>query len=122
MEANLKKFQAMFLGTEQNDIMLELCDQKIVSESSVKLLGVNVNNTLNLGTHIRGICANASKLLNVITILGQFLNESTNLALYQCFVLCHFSYCSIIWHHCGKSQTRKLERLQERALRCVFID
>ena len=65
MEANPQKCQAIFLGGKQNDITLELCDHKIVSESSVKLVGVNINNTLNSETRIRRICAKASKQLNV---------------------------------------------------------
>ena len=37
----LAKIQSMFLGTKQNDIVLKLCDQNIVSENSLKLFGVH---------------------------------------------------------------------------------
>ena len=32
------------------------------------------------------------------------------------------TYCHLVWHFCKASDTRKLERLQERGLRAVFKD
>ena len=34
----------------------------------------------------------------------------------------HFHYCSSIWHHCLKSDSKKLDRLHERALRYLYSD
>ena len=34
----------------------------------------------------------------------------------------NFNYCSLVWHACGAKNTRKLEKLQERALRFVYLD
>ena len=34
----------------------------------------------------------------------------------------HFHYCSSIWHHCLKSDSKKLDRLHERALRYWYSD
>ena len=31
-----------------------------------------------------------------------------------------FTYCSAIWHSCIESDDQKLERLDNRALRCVY--
>ena len=34
----------------------------------------------------------------------------------------NFNYCSLVWHACGVKNTRKLEKLQERAFRFVYLD
>ena len=34
----------------------------------------------------------------------------------------NFNYCPIVWNFCGTSQIRKMEKIQERALRFVFDD
>ena len=34
----------------------------------------------------------------------------------------HFHYCSSIWHNCLKSNSKKLDRLHERALRYLYSD
>ena len=34
----------------------------------------------------------------------------------------NLTYCQIVWHFCKASDARKLERVQERALRAVYND
>ena len=34
----------------------------------------------------------------------------------------HLNYCPLVWHFCGATNTKKLERIQFRALRFVFLD
>lgn len=114
--SNPKKFQAMFLDTRQNDISLELCGKKCIRfwKSVVnELLGVhNINDAINLG-HITSVCTKASEQLNVrnIHVWRKYLNENSKMFLFQCFVLCHFSYsnCCIIWQYCGQGPANNLE-------------
>ena len=42
--------------------------------------------------------------------------------LYNSFVECYFNYCAIIWHFFNKSETFKLEKIQEMALRVITKD
>ena len=32
----------------------------------------------------------------------------------------NFNYCPIVWHRCGETNTRKIEKIQERALRFIL--
>ena len=34
----------------------------------------------------------------------------------------NFNYCPIVWHFCGETNTRKIEKIQERALRFIYED
>ena len=34
----------------------------------------------------------------------------------------HFTYCSTVWMHCGKTASDKLEKMNKRALRKIFND
>ncbi len=34
----------------------------------------------------------------------------------------NFNYCPIIWHFCGKLSSKKIEKIQERALRFMLKD
>ena len=36
--------------------------------------------------------------------------------------IAHFNYCNQIWHHCGKRNTAKTEKVNDRALRYIFKD
>ena len=44
------------------------------------------------------------------------------LRIFKVFTLPQITYCQIVWHHCRSSDERKLERLQERALRAIYCD
>jgi hypothetical protein len=34
----------------------------------------------------------------------------------------NFNYCPIVWHFCGETNTRKIEKIQERALWFIYED
>ena len=44
------------------------------------------------------------------------------MSIFKCFILSHFNFCPVAWHYCNKSSTKKMERVQERALRFVYDD
>ena len=54
--------------------------------------------------------------------LKNILSFRTKLCLYNSFIMSHFHYCSSICHHCLKWDSKKLDRLHERALRYLYSD
>ena len=54
--------------------------------------------------------------------IGKYLNTDCRISMYKSFILSNFSYCPVSWMFCGKHNSDKLEKLQERALRFVFSD
>ena len=46
----------------------------------------------------------------------------TKLQLYEAAVLPYLTNCHLIWHFCRASDSRRLERIQERALRAIYCD
>ena len=34
----------------------------------------------------------------------------------------NFNYCPLVWHHCSKENTNKVEKIQERSLHTIFSD
>ena len=119
--ANPSKFQCMTLGSNEK-MELDINDKKIVSSSSVKILGVTIDDKLNFNEHITYICKKAGRQLNVLRRLSYMLVEETRMTIYKSFILSNFNFCPLIWHFCGILNSRKLEKIQERALRFVFID
>jgi len=56
------------------------------------------------------------------TIKKNILPLKTKESLYRSFIWPNFHYCNQVWHHCGKRNTTKLEKVNERALRYVYND
>ncbi len=48
--------------------------------------------------------------------------EDERKIIYNTFILSNFNYCPIVWHFCGIVQMRRLEKIQERALRFLYND
>ena len=58
--------------------------------------------------------------MGVLLRLSNLISSKTKLQLYLTVILPHLTYCQIVWHFCRQSERRKLERLQERALRVIY--
>ena len=61
-----------------------------------------------------------SQQIGVLRCLRKLIPTHAKLQLYKAAVLSHLTYSSTMWHFCRASDRRKVERLQERALRVVF--
>ena len=51
-----------------------------------------------------------------------FLSRLNKLTIFYAFILSNFNYCRLAWHFCSENNSRKLEKIQERALRFVYED
>jgi hypothetical protein len=119
MKANPEKFQAAAIGQKSHDFnfQFDLNGTTIPCEDEVKLLGVTVDYQLNFNSHISSLCKKASRQLNVLKRIGRFLNLQCKIMVYHSFILANFRYCSLIWHFCSSSNTKKMEKIKERASR-----
>ena len=52
----------------------------------------------------------------------KYLNTDCRVAMYKSFISSNFSYCLVSWMFCGKRNSGKLEKLQERGLCFIFSD
>jgi hypothetical protein len=124
MKANPEKFQAIALGkkTHQQKLKFNFHDITIECEDEVKLLGVNLDFLLNFNSHVTSICRKASRQLNVLKRIGKHLNRLGRLTIYYSFILSNFNYCPLTWHFTNETNTKKIEKIQERALRFIYED
>ena len=88
----------------------------------MKLLGIDIDYQLNFDAHISTICRKASQQLNILKRLGSYLNRLNKLTIFHTFILSNFNFCSLAWHFCTDKNSKKLEKVQERALRFVCED
>lgn len=116
------KFKIM-LADESEPTSIEIKDTNAVtSESHVKLLGIYLDNKLNFTKQIGEIIRKSSRQLNCLKRVAHSLSTDIKLMPYKSFVGSNFNYCPLVWHHCGASNTVKLEKLQFRALKFIYND
>ena len=88
----------------------------------VKLLGVDIDYQLNFDQHISSLCRKAGQQLNVLKRFSPFLSKLNRLTILYTFILSNFNYSPLAWHFCNENISRKLDKIQERALRFVYDD
>ena len=88
----------------------------------MKLLGVDIDFNLKFDCHIQNICKKAGQQLNVLRRIGKNLCKLSRMTIFHTFILSNFNFCPLSWHFCSKTNTNKIEKIQERALRFVDDD
>ena len=71
MEANPSKFQAITVNAAEDPrAHINLGDKVIIAESTVKLLGVHLDDHLNFNQQTKELCRKAASQLNVLQRLA----------------------------------------------------
>lgn len=122
MKANPSKFQSMCISRIYRDLEINVNGTSIKSTNSVKLLGVQIDNKLSFNEHVSLLCKKVGKQLNALCRMSRHLNERSLINIYNSFILSNFNYATTVWNLCGITNTRKIEKLQERALRIIYKD
>ena len=117
-----RRTNSKYNQTEDEKINFSVDGTLIEPSTSCKLLGVHIDERLNFNNHVASICKKISKQIAVISRFRKLSTIQTKLTLYKAYILPHFTYCSTVWMHCGKTASDKLEKLNKRALRLIFND
>ena len=87
--------------------------------SDLRLLGLTIDQNLDFSKHVSELCKQAGRKVGVITRLRNLLPTRAKLIIYICGIMPQLMYCHTVWNFCRASD-RKLERIQERALRAIY--
>jgi len=122
LERNKANYETIVMGKRWNKQTFR-CENTIIHiNSSLKILGVNINDLLKFDNHLFKISRKVSQQIVVARRLKKMLPFETGRDLYLSFIAPHVKYCSEPWHFCIKRATDKLEKINERAIRFVFKD
>ena len=126
LQANPQKYQILTPDPHSSTktpgyaLTMEFDGHEVKSSDYLKILGVAIDNKLAFSEHISDICKKTSCKVGVLLRLRNLIPWSAKLQLYKSNILPHLTYCDIVWHFCKSSDKKKVERIQERALRAVF--
>ena len=124
MIVNLGNFEALSFNKKKQEHTTEYIsiDQKnIKTSSSVKLLGVHIDDKLIFNLHITNYRFAANQRHALIR-LRMFLNFEEKKTLIMSFFYATFNYCPLVWMSFRAKSLNKVESLQKRALRFLYED
>ena len=99
---------------------LEIGDKVIEASSSVKLLGVQIDNKLNFNLHITNIFRSATNQLNALIRLKQFLSFEAKKVLVNSYFYSNFNYCPLVWMFSSAKSLNKIESLKKKRTLCYL--
>ena len=85
MQANPDKFQFLAVGRKTYDTnpSIHIQNFDLTCESTVKLLGIDIDYQLICDAHISTICRKASQQLHILKRLGSYLNRLNKLTIFH---------------------------------------
>ena len=124
MQANPDKFQVLAVGkkTYEKRPTINIQNFELTCEDSVKLLGIEIDYQLNFDPYNSTIFMKAFEHVLTIKHLGPYLNRLSKLTIFHTFILSNFNFCPLALHFCTEKNSKKVEKVQERALRFVYED
>ena len=69
--------------------------------------------------HVSILCRKAGARLRILQRLSSYIDEHYRMTIFRSFVL--INYCSLVWNFCEAAHTSKMERIQFRALKYIYI-
>ena len=119
MSFNVNKCKVMHLGYGNPRQEYEL-DGTVLSETSEERdLGVVIDSDLKFSKHIKGIVAKANRMIGMIKISFESLDDDMFLNLYNTLVRPLLEYCVHAWSPYLQRDITLLENVQRRATRLV---
>ena len=113
--------QISFLHNPPPPLSLQISDAELEVVSSVKLLGVTIQNNLKWDQQVQKHITNGSRRLYILSRLRKNLVKPNDLILiYKLYILPILEFGAVVWSSgLTLAQIRSLERIQKRALRII---
>ena len=124
MKVNVSQFQSIILKPKCviSDVEFYVSGHSLKTLSSVKPLGVKIDERLSFDDHIFALCAKASHQINALRRIVQYLTLENRMSICNAFIASNFNYCNTVWHFCSNRSLYKLEKFHKQALRMVLND
>ena len=124
----------LILNSTKSKIMLVGTHQRLASKSfsissngrdlerleKFKYLGVFMDPTLSLKSHINYLGKKISSRLGMLRRARKILPQSSCIILYNTMILPLFDYCSVVWDSCGAISKGYLDKLNGRAASIIL--
>ena len=81
--------------------------------SSVRLLGIQLDDKLNFSLHVSNICKSAANQLSALIRLNNFLCFEGKRVLINSYFTSNCNYCPLVWMFSKATSLKKIENLKK---------
>ncbi|EDO35618.1 predicted protein, partial [Nematostella vectensis] len=84
-----------------------------------RVLGIEINEHLNWDHHVDNVAKKVSSGIGALRRIRDFVDRDTLLSIHNAIIRPHFNYCSEVWDTLGQGNSKRLQKLQNRAARVI---
>ena len=127
LSLNVAKTEFMLIGSPQMirnvsnfqpNIIIE--NKQIRQVNKTKTLGTTIDQHLTWKTNTENICKKITSGISALRRVKPFIADINTLSsIYNAIVRPYFDYCSEVWDVFGETQSKRLQKLQNRAARII---
>ena len=103
-------------------IYLEEEKELLQNEKTVKLLGILIDDKMTFEEHVKTLLKKGNQKLHALMRVSKYMSEGKLKLLMKTFIESQFNYCPLIWMFHSRAINKRINSLQERALRVVYKD
>ena len=125
---NVAKTEFMLIGSTQMIISISDLQLNVIIENKpvkrvieCKTLGVTLDQHLSWKSNTENICNKITSGISALRRLKEFIDRKTLVSVYNAIVRPYFDYCCEVWDVFGETQSKRLQKLQNRAARIIMI-
>jgi hypothetical protein len=111
------------LTSLKNDCLnhpIKIDNEKLENVNVMKYLGVYIDSHLKFDDHVSYVLRKAGRKISYLGRIGKKLSRSTKTLIYNCIVAPHFDYCASILWNATDENIKKLQVLQNKAMRIIL--
>lgn len=124
LKTNINKTKYMVITNgqfiENNHPRLSINNEELERVSSIKYLGVQIDDKLRFSEHVNYIEKKIAKKVGFMYRTCSRLRRDYKVTVYRTIVEPHFIYCASLLYLCTIADKEKLQKLQNRAMRCIL--
>ena len=122
---NVKKCKLIIIGTKHktksfNNVKVRIDDYVLDTVDKCNYLGVILDKEFSWKAHIDSLRSKILRNLFMLRRLRPYIDVGTATLLYHTMIHPHFDYCNTIWMKLDSTPMKRLQILQNRALRIVL--
>ena len=123
MKLNADKCHLLVLGQRCDDpVTVRIGSANVVNSYEEKLLGVQIDSKLSFENHVSKLCQKASNKLYALARISPYMDQRKLRTLMRASITSQFQNCPLIWMFHSRQLNKKINKIQERALRIIYKD
>jgi hypothetical protein len=125
LSLNADKSEVILLGTSRrkqsyaNFSSINITDSTINLSKSIKLLGVTLDNSLSLDTHVAAVCKSSWYHLRALKHIRNAINKDTAKSIGHALVSSRLDYANAVLYGTSNKNFQKLQRVQNSLAKIV---